>query len=240
MKKIILLSLIVVAAISINAKFNFSWSDCVKEEGDIVRREISIDSFDKLHLNGSPTVFVTTGKTQKVEIETTQNIIDILKTKVTDGEWSIGFKECIKTKNGVKIYVDAETIKQLSVNGSGDFIGKNTFETDNLSLRIKGSGDIKVDVNANKLTSKIQGSGDIKLSGKTKSQTIVVQGSGDYTALDLTSDVAEANVNGSGDIQITVMESLTAKVNGSGDIIYFGKPAQVDSKVNGSGDITAK
>lgn len=240
MRKLIFIALIVVAAISINATFSWGWGDCEKDNGEIVRKEISIDQFNKLHVSGSPTVYLRMGNSQKVEIETTQNIIDLLKTSVTDGEWKIGFNKCLNLRHGVKFYIDATAIEKLSVSGSGDIISKNTINSDDLTIQVRGSGDIKLDVNSSKINSKVQGSGDISLSGKTEVQNISIQGSGDYSAMDLTSNEAEASVNGSGDIKITVKEKLRAKVNGSGDIMYYGNPANVDSKVNGSGDITAK
>lgn len=163
-----------------------------------------------------------------------------MKTNVKDGEWFIGFKECYKTKNGIKIYVDAESISKLTINGSGDFIGKNEFKSDKLEVQVRGSGDIKATVNVTELSAKVHGSGDITVKGSASNQTISVHGSGDYEAIDLVSNSANASVNGSGDIEIQVSESLKARVNGSGDIVYYGNPSNVDSNVNGSGDITRK
>ena len=49
----------------------------------------------------------------------------------------------------------------------------------------------------------------------------------------------EAKVSGSGDMEISVTERLTARVSGSGDIKYKGKPSIEDIKVSGSGDVTS-
>jgi hypothetical protein len=238
MKKIFLIALIIIAGLSINATINFG--DCEKDEGNIVKQEISISSFKKLKLNGSATVFITTEKSQKVIIETTQNIIDLLKTDVKEGEWTIGFEKCLNLDKQVKFYIDVESIDKLSINGSGDIIGKNKFISKNLDLNVKGSGDIKIDVETNNINAKVYGSGDIKINGTATSQNIVIKGSGDYTATNLTSKEAVAIVYGSGDIDLNVSKKLKAQVHGSGDISYSGNPVNVDNKVNGSGDITAK
>ena len=57
------------------------------------------------------------------------------------------------------------------------------------------------------------------------------------TVIDLTGD--EAEVNGSGDVEVYASKSLYARVSGSGDIDYKGNPANVDKKTSGSGDVTA-
>lgn len=238
MKRIALITLLLASVIFINAKIN--WKDCEKEKGSIVKQEIKIDRFDKIQLLGSHKVYLTTGKAQKVTIETTQNIIDLLKKDVENGTWKISFEKCINTKNEIVFYVDVDQIQELAVIGSGDIIGKNKIETEELTLNVKGSGDIKLNVGVSKLHAKIQGSGDIELTGETSFQSILVQGSGDYEANHLTSQEAEAIVNGSGDIEINVTQKITANVNGSGDILYSGNPSEVEKKVNGSGDIKAQ
>ena len=45
-------------------------------------------------------------------------------------------------------------------------------------------------------------------------------------------------INGSGDVEVRVNNSLDCEINGSGDIHYSGNPATVKRSVNGSGDIT--
>lgn len=237
-----LLFAFVLLGISVFLSFSLlSWGgDCEEEVGKISRTALDVSQFEKLVLNGSHTVFLTQSDNHKVEIETTENIKKLVSTKVSDGVWKINFDKCIKTKNGVKFYIETPNIQALTVNGSGDIISKSTIQSTELSMDVRGSGDIKVEVDCQSMNSSIKGSGDIMVKGKTEKQTASVIGSGDYTASDLTSENAKVTVNGSGDIVINVSESLEAKVNGSGDISYSGNPSNVDKQVNGSGDIESK
>ena len=50
----------------------------------------------------------------------------------------------------------------------------------------------------------------------------------------------QAQVTGSGDIELYANEELEAKITGSGDIYCFGNPERQITKVTGSGDITIR
>ncbi len=238
MKKL-LFALGIIVIISFGFKSIF-WGNCEEEKGKISRTTVNIDKFSKLKLHGSSTVYLSQGESFSVEIETTENIKDLLNTQVDANTWTIKFEKCINAKNGVKFYISMPEIDLITVSGSGDIIGKNKITSGQLELSVRGSGDIKLDVETKELNSSVKGSGDIVVEGQTEKQTIRIQGSGDYTAKDLRSQEAHASINGSGDININVEERLTANVNGSGDILYSGNPSEVDKKVNGSGDIEAK
>ncbi len=41
------------------------WGDCVEEEGEIIRKELKIADFNQLQLNGSSTVYLKMGESQK-------------------------------------------------------------------------------------------------------------------------------------------------------------------------------
>lgn len=239
MKKLLFL-LIVIISVTLSFK-TLNWTaNCEKEEGKISRTTIDVKAFNKLVLNGSHTVYLTQSDQHKVEIETTENIKKLLSTSVSDEEWKISFEKCLKTKNGVYFYISTPNIESLTVNGSGDIIGKSTIKSSELSLNVRGSGDIKVEIESNSTSSSVIGSGDIVIEGSTVSQSATVKGSGDISASGLKSETAEASVSGSGDINIMASKTLNAKVNGSGDIVYSGQPENVSKQVNGSGDIEEK
>ena len=238
MKKLSIVAGIILVSIFLYS-FSF-WSDCEKENGEIVKKSIPLNDFSKISLHGSSTVYLSQGEEQKVEIETTQNIIDLLNTEVNKEKWTIEFSKCIKSKNGVKFYVTMPNIEEISVSGSGDIIAEEEIESDDLNVSVRGSGDLKLKIKAQKLEASVKGSGDIKISGKTNSQSVSIKGSGDYSAFNLDADKTEVSVNGSGDAKVVAKEKLKANVNGSGDIMYKGSPKEVEQHTNGSGDIEAK
>jgi hypothetical protein len=64
----------------------------------------------------------------------------------------------------------------------------------------------------------------------------VIQGSGNVSAYDFHSAFATANIDGSGNCEVTADSTLNASINGSGNIYYKGTPV-VNTSINGSGEI---
>lgn len=179
----------------------------------------------------------------KVELIAPKDIADELKIFVEDGMLKLKKKD--KTFNWsssddkIIVNVWAPKFNVLSLNGSGDMLAKTAISTDDLVIKINGSGDVKIgSLEATSLTVKSNGSGDVNIGGtKTMDKAeYSINGSGDIDVYQLPCKSVTANVNGSGDIKVWAAEEIVAKVVGSGDIEVKGDP-RIDAKVVGSGSI---
>jgi hypothetical protein len=205
--------------------------------GPVEERVLEIPPFDAITVRGAMDVRLTRSNEQAVKVEAQGNLIDLLSTDVTDGTWTISAKENYTTRKRFVLHIALPRITGITIQGSGDVEGPDVFEVDHLDLEVKGSGDLKIGVQAQSIAARIKGSGDMELRGNCGSLSASVQGSGDLDAGSLTCVEVNALVQGSGDITVHATDQLTARVQGSGDIRYKGDPAQVEKQVNGSGDI---
>lgn len=205
--------------------------------GNIIIEKRDVTTFNSISLNGSGNVFVTQDTVQSLRIETDDNIMNILETDVSDNTLEIDFRahhQVNATK--LNIYISMAVLKKFFLNGSGDIKNTDTIKTDNLSLKINGSGKITMCVLASSVTSVIAGSGDITISGKTDNESCKITGSGNIKAFELDSKNAQIEISGSGNCRITAFDFLNAKINGSGNIYYKGKPV-LTKDISGSGSI---
>ena len=98
-----------------------------------------------------------------------------------------------------------------------------------------GSGSISAAVDAGNLGINIAGSGAARLRGKAASTNIKIAGSGKLSADGLATDVADAQVSGSGDTYITVNKTISASIVGSGSVHYSGTASIGSVTTVGSG-----
>jgi hypothetical protein len=210
---------------------------CVQGEGKVIERTLTLESFSKVDVSGATTVFISQGETQTVTISAQENIIALLNKNVSGDEWEIEFERCIKSTEGIEIYITIPEIEELQINGSGSITSKGLLQSDKMKLDIQGSGELNLELDVKELETEIAGSGDITLKGTTKIHNIDVNGSGDVNAYDLRSDEDEIKINGSGDVKVNVSYSLSVKVNGSGDVYYKGDVKEISSSINGSGNL---
>ncbi len=220
-----------------------------------------VNLFTKLAFGIPGKLYLKQGSPQSVEIEAKHDVLGKIKTRVEDGkliiekekEWGFNWGD---KEEEIVIYVTVEHINGISVNGSGDLIAQTKIVSEDMELKVSGSGEMFLTGECKSLDSKvsgsgnmrlsvivsgkaaldISGSGNIKVSGIAKDVSVSIGGSGKISASELKSNTCLVRISGSGDAEVNTKEDLEAKISGSGSIAYKGDPS-VHSKILGSGSV---
>lgn len=216
----------------------------VKASKNYVTKQIKISDFDQIAVSGSLDVTYTqqSGK-PKVEIYTSDNIVDLLDIYVKNGKLNLGFKKNVKVSyNKLEIRVTSEDLNAVNVAGSGDFKFTNGLKTDQLKMNVAGSGDITASniQCSQEFTANVAGSGDIECKQlKAADMDISVAGSGDLKIENALVTSVNASVAGSGTVKLSgSADKANYSVAGSGDLYANDfKVQNISASVAGSGDI---
>ncbi len=216
----------------------------VKASKNYVTKQIKVSDFNQIAVSGSLDVTYTqqSGK-PKVEIYTSDNIVDLLDIYVKNGKLNLGFKKNVKVSyNKLEIRVTSEDLNAVNVAGSGDFKFTNGLKTDQLKMNVAGSGDITAsNIQCSQgFTANVAGSGDIECKQlKAADMDISVAGSGDLKIENALVTSANASVAGSGTVKISgSADKANYSVAGSGDLYANDfKVQNISASVAGSGDI---
>lgn len=207
--------------------------------GKLITETRPIQNYKAIFVQGSFDVVLTDNLQKEVSIQGEENIIPLVVCEVVNDELLLKWKPkvSISTKKGVKVFVPFQQIEKVKLKGSGDIWSDNKTIVENFVIDLEGSGDIDLNINAQKLQVNLMGSGDVDLKGEVQEAFFSLQGSGDISAFDLICQTAEVSVFGSGDVEVTAKKSFIGKVFGSGDISVKGNPKKIHRKIFGSGDI---
>ena len=145
----------------------------------------------------------------------------------------------MESNNQVLISIQSPNYKELSINGSGKFENSNVLESSSLIASISGSGSMNLNLKVKELNTDIAGSGNMSLFGTADKHVSEIAGSGDITARDLITKQTKITIDGSGDMDVEVVNSLDVDISGSGDVIYGGQP-QLSVRTSGSGTVKAR
>lgn len=216
----------------------------VKASKNYVTKQIKVSDFNQIAVSGSLDVTYTqqSGK-PKVEIYTSDNIVDLLDIYVKNGKLNLGFKKNVKVSyNKLEIRVTSEDLNAVNVAGSGDFKFTNGLKTDQLKMNVAGSGDITAsNIQCSQgFTANVAGSGDIECKQlKAADMDISVAGSGDLKIENALVTSVNASVAGSGTVKISGnADKANYSVAGSGDLYANDfKVQNISASVAGSGDI---
>lgn len=206
------------------------------------KRTVDVGSFTELSLGIPANLYVKQGSNEKVEIECDDDTFDEIEFDRSGDRLAIRKEGKYNWRSGwrnseVTIYVTMKEIEGLSVSGSGNLEGQGTFDVEDLDLAVSGSGDLEVAIEGDELEMRISGSGSIRLAGTADEAEAKISGSGKVKAEDLTVNIFDASISGSGSCYITVEDELEARISGSGSIYYGGNPNRVNSNSSGSGKV---
>lgn len=240
MKKTVLILSILFSSIQLNAQWFFNKT--IKGNGNVTTNTRHTNDYDTINISGFFDVNLVKGEEGEIQIKAESNLLDYILTEVNGDILTIKLKKGINinTKKGIFITVPFKDLEEITLNGSGDVTSDAIISGKDLTVKLSGSGDMKLKLDVTKVSSKITGSGDVTLLGKSDFLNNSIVGSGDFNAKNLQVKHVKATVTGSGDSVVFAKDKIDAKVIGSGDLIFYGNPKIENTKVTGSGDISAR
>lgn len=188
----------------------------VKGSGKKTTENRKTADFQRINIAGSLDLVYSAGK-NALAITGDDNVISIIKTEINNGVLHIFSDKSFSTSMPITVSVSSPGLEAVMVEGSSD-----------VSLQGLRSRSFLIQLN---------GTGEIIATGKVKSLDIDIFGTGGVNAKALSADNVDAKLNGTGDLQLTALQSLNATIVGTGDIVYFGNPQVVNRSSLGVGDI---
>jgi hypothetical protein len=196
-----------------------------------------VPDFSGVALGIPADLYLSQGSPHEVIIKASEDDLAKIETEVKNGLLKIKTESWRTRFRDVEIWVTTPDVNALHMSGSGKIMSETSIRSEELDLRVSGSGKIKVDELAgDEIEASISGSGNVYLAGTAEEMEISISGSGSCHAADLSVKECDARISGSGSCKIDATEELNAAISGSGRITYFGKPV-VDASVSGSGRV---
>jgi len=190
-------------------------SDGLKGSGTLVKKEISLSTFNQIEHSTVGQVIVILGNEQKVEVETDDNILPLLKAEVNGTKLELDSKESISPTKLV-YHITVKELEAVELSGVGSLEASG----------IKGS----------ELKAELSGVGSLQLSGATDRLDAEVSGVGGLNAFDLQAKDVKVTVSGTGGADVHATGTLIARCSGVGGIEYKGNP-KVDAEASGIGKV---
>lgn len=241
-KRIILTTLILTITLSVNAQDWWGNSKKIKGNGKTVTVNRTTSDYDGVSVGGSFDVILVKGKEGTITIEGEENIIPYIVTEVKGHTLQVKYKKNInvRTTKRLTVTITYDDIDKIALGGTGNITNEGIIKSRDFTVALGGSGNITLTLDADEVYSKIGGSGNIKLSGTSNELDCSIAGSGSIKAYELSTDIVNATIAGSGSIKTTVKTKIKSKIVGSGSVYYKGNPKYIDSKSVGSGDVVDK
>ncbi|KGL61722.1 head GIN domain-containing protein [Polaribacter sp. Hel1_85] len=215
--------------------------DCIRGEESITTQVLSLSDFDGINLHGSENVRISQGLLQEVKVIGNSNIIENLRTSVSNNIWDIRLEAGCYRNYKLAIEIIVPNIKHLEINGSGNIIVNDFEDQNNLNIEINGSGNISLNQfeGLTNFDANLNGSGFFKANYDIytlENLSVNNRGRGNFFGFKLNTDNCIINSIGVGSIKVTATQLLDVRLTGRGDVFYKGTP-EIKQNIMGTGNL---
>ena len=241
MKSLRILTTLLALSIGFTACVDGQFYNSVRGNGNVVKKDRSVSGFDAVKVSSGIDVYLSQGDKESVTVEADENLHEYIITEVRNGVLNVYTDHVsIRHAERERVYVTIKDVKSLRTSSAGDIVGETPIKCGNIEIGASSSGDITLELHADKVDLDISSAGDIKLTGDAESLRADLSSAGDLKAFDFKVKNADVSVSSAGDADVYASEKLIARASSAGDIQYMGNPKYVDAHSSSAGGIHSR
>ena len=214
--------------------------DCFQATGGIIKEEVVVEEFTAITVFDNVSLVVKQGETQKVEIETGENLRNEVEAVVIDGRLILtDTNDCNYARDygTTVIYVTTPNLKSIRSSTGFPVRSDGVLGFASLSLLSESytdpdaettDGAFDLDLNVSSLSIIVNGIAYFKLKGAAENLSInIAAGDSRIEAEELMAQKVTINHRGSNDILVNPQTSLSGVLRGTGDLQSYNRPPEV-------------
>lgn len=207
------------------------------------RQVRNVDKFNEISFGLPGKLYLKQGSPQKVELQGNADVLKEIETDVSGDRLRISRDDRPfhwNSRDEITVYITVPDIEGVSVSGSGNVIGQAKITTNDMELKVSGSGSLSLDVEARgDVEADVSGSGNVDLKGHFANFESEVSGSGQVVVDATIDNAADFDISGSGKIEAGgVADQVKVRISGSGKVLAADlKTRRADVRIAGSGDV---
>ncbi|MGQ0558591.1 MAG: head GIN domain-containing protein, partial [Sphingosinicella sp.] len=195
----------------------FAGREPVRGSGVRVRQARAAVDFTHVIADDCLDVEIRIGPSTAIELEGDDNLIDSIRTDVERGTLHLRVRQGYHVRRAMVARIVVPRIERVELEASGD-------------ARISG-------LDGGRLRLASHGSGSFTAAGRVDQLEVEIEGSGNADLENLQAREARIQIDGTGDAEAHVTDTIVARVNGTGEIVYRGEPRSVTEDIYGTGNI---
>ncbi len=223
-------------------------SDCFESTGKVIQKEITLDFFDTIEVGNEVRLIIKQGNTQKVVIETGENLLDNVTVEVIDNKLYMKDESSCNLARDyavTKVYVTSPNIRGIRSNTARIIKSDGVLNYPNLKLISEdfnqdalNIGDFDIEVNTQTLSVIANGNSVFTIKGNTEQLNIGFHsGSSRFNGELLNANHLNITQKSTNDILIKPLSSISGNIFSIGDVICYHHPAIVNVEAHYSGKL---
>jgi len=208
--------------------------------GEVVKQERVIGSFDKLNVQVGMHVRIAAGNAESATLEGESNILGHVITDIKDGELTIKLaqNQGYSQTKAVTVTIHTAKLDQILVSTGCSVESELPIKSSNFTAAVETGSRLSASISAKTLKLTIAQGSQASLEGKATEADIRLSGAGKLMADKLTISRATIRLDGASHANIHVTDALSASADGISTVNYTGNPTVKTMEATGLSKIS--
>ncbi len=231
---------IAISLFLISCNFSFDNFSGTKGNGNIVKEIRSVKSFNSIEAASAFNITVIKGDVQELLIETDDNLLEQIISKVEGDELILSTKGNINRPTKMNVTITIPELKEIDLSGACELISESRFENSKMELELSGASHADIKVKCEEIDIDMSGASKLNISGYASTQKIEASGACKIYSYDLESNKVDINCSGASTVKIFVKEAIHGDISGASNVYYKGNPKAVVVETSGAASVSEK
>jgi hypothetical protein len=187
--------------------------DKIVGSGNVVTRDVNIQSFDELQVSGVFELKLSQGNKEELKIEAEDNLQDLFEVKNEGSKLIVKMKKDsdFNSKKKRVVYITFKKLKNLDLSMVGSTGSDDKLSFDDLRIDNNSVGSVNFDLTAKKLDIDNKSVGNFTLSGTAENAVVKHNGVGSFKASKLVVQTMDIEAEGVGSAEVNAAKELKVK-----------------------------
>lgn len=212
----------------------------IKGTGYLVVHDRPVEqSFTRVSVQQSITLYLGQGKTEGIMVEADDNIAPYIKTEIKNGQLNVYLDSgvIIRSYTAMNVSVSVPVVTDINVAAAGRLEGTSPFNVKRLDIVASGAGILKLDVKGSEVDVEVSEAARLELKGSVDRLDLEMSTASTLKGWDLHVKDCEAEISGAAKAEVYVSGKLDAEISSAGILIYDGNPQVNKRDVTGRGTL---
>ena len=212
----------------------------VNGNGKVVKETRQLSGFKAISVKTAIHLLVSQGSEEKVVVETDENILPYLVTKVTDGKLDIFVKGSINNSKEMKVYVTVKQLSELDASSAAKVKSEGKLEAEDLRISATSGSSVEIGVSCKILEIKSSSGSASVITGSASSLRAEGSSGAAIVTSDLKAEKGELDASSGAALVVQVTKEVRAHASSGGQISVSGNPASRDTDSSSGGSVSFK
>lgn len=231
------LTFIVIAFLGLSLMAFSVPSKRINGSGNVIKETRQLESFNAIDIGGAFEIELIKSNEEKIVIETDDNIMPAIKTRVSGNELRVDNEVDINNPTELKLTIYYKSLQEIDLSGAASLFSSDVLETPELDMDCSGASEITLNLKVGQFSGEFSGASKLELEGNINKAELDISGASVVRAYGLEIRNLELEASGAAVVKVLVLDNLKIEASGASSVRYKGEPNIELSDISGASSV---